>query len=41
MKAMNKVKRSKKGIHAKTDIKQINHSDNNKNNITIIAVKLS
>ena len=30
MKAMNKVKRSKKGIHAKTDIKQTNHSDNNK-----------
>ena len=25
MKATNKVKRSKKGIHAKTDIKQTNH----------------
>ena len=36
MKAMNKVKRSEKDIHARTDIKQTNHSDNNKNNITII-----
>ena len=30
MKAMNKVKRTKKDIHAKTDIKQKNHSDHNK-----------
>ena len=42
IKAKNKVKRSEKGIHARTDINQTNISDKNKNNINIICgIKLS